>query len=60
MTAAESSRRHLRRADSRKSKTREAKLRAIAEASRRQFPTADIDVMLKEIEAGRRLVPPTR
>ena len=35
--------------------TTEAKLRAIAEASRHQFPTADIDDMLAEIEAGRRL-----
>ena len=32
-----------------------AKLRAIAEASRHQFPTADIDLMLQEIETGRRL-----
>ena len=33
----------------------ETKLRAIAEASRHQFPTADIDDMLEKIEAGRRL-----
>ena len=35
--------------------TKEAKLRAIAEAGRHQYPTADIDTMLAEIEAGRRL-----
>ena len=33
----------------------EAKLRAIAEAARHEHPTADIEVMLREIEAGRRL-----
>ena len=32
--------------------TIEAKLRAIADASRHEFPTADIQVMLREIEAG--------
>ena len=31
----------------------EAKLRAIAKASRYQFPTADIDVMLREMDSGR-------
>ncbi len=35
--------------------TKEEKLRAIAESGRHQFPTADIDTMLAEIEAGRRL-----
>ena len=30
-----------------------AKLRAIAEASQHDYPTADIDEMLHEIEAGR-------
>ena len=35
--------------------TMEAKLRAIADASRHDFPTADMDVMLGEIEAGQRL-----
>lgn len=30
-----------------------AKLRAIAEASQHEFPTADIDGMLLDIEAGR-------
>ena len=48
--------RPVHRVDSRKSKTKQAKLHAIAEASRHQFPTADIEVMLEEIEAGRRLV----
>ncbi len=38
-----------------KSKTVEAKLQAIAEASRHQHPTADIEVLLAEIEAGRSL-----
>ena len=40
-------------------KLQEAKLRAIAKASRHQFPTADVDDMLKEIEAGQRPIPPT-
>ena len=35
-----------------------AKLRAIAEASRHNFPTADIEVMLEEIERGRGLDEP--
>lgn len=29
-----------------------AKLRAIEEAARHEFPTADVDVMLDEIERG--------
>ena len=33
----------------------ETKLRAIAKASRHRFPTADIDVMLQQIELGRDL-----
>ena len=33
----------------------DAKLRAVIEASRHRFPTADIETMLQEIEAGRRL-----
>ena len=32
--------------------TVEAKLRAVAEAARNEFPTAGIDVMLREIGAG--------
>ncbi len=35
--------------------TVDAKLRAIADASLHEFPTADIEVMLQEIEAGQRL-----
>ena len=35
--------------------SKEDRLRAIAESGRRQYPTADIDTMLAEIEAGRRL-----
>ena len=35
--------------------TVEAKLRAIAKASQYEFPTANIDVMLEEIELGYRL-----
>lgn len=45
----------LRKVRSGSSLAIEAKLRAVAEASRYQFPTADIDVMLREIEAGDRL-----
>ena len=30
----------------------EAKLAAVAEAPRHEFPTANVDVMLREIEAG--------
>ena len=37
--------------------TKEAKLRAIAEASRHQYPTADIEDMLKEIESGNQALP---
>ena len=36
-------------------KSVEAKLRAIEKASQYNFPTADIDVMLREIEEGRNL-----
>lgn len=60
MTELEWSRRPLRRIQSGKSKTKESRLRAIAEASRHQFPTADIAVMLKEIEAGRRFADSNR
>lgn len=35
--------------------TVDAKLRAIADASGHQFPTDDIETMLREIEAGRSL-----
>ena len=46
-------RRALRSARSRDTGAADAKLRAIAEASRHEFPTGDIDVMLSEIESGR-------
>ena len=55
MTVAEWVRQALRRARNDSSQTVEAKLRAVAEASRHQFPTADIEVMLREIEAGQHL-----
>ena len=55
MTLAEWVRQALRQARSDRPGTVDAKLRAIAEAARHEFPTADIDVMLREIEAGRRL-----
>ena len=55
MTVAEWVRQALRKARSDSPITVEAKLRAVADASRYQFPTADIDVMLREIEAGDRL-----
>ena len=44
----------LRQARSDDAGTIDAKLRAIAEASRHSFPTADIEDMLQEIEAGYR------
>ena len=52
MTLAEWVRQALRQARADHPGTVEAKLRAIADASRYEFPTADIDDMLKEIEAG--------
>ena len=55
MTVAEWVRQALRKARSDSPLTIDAKLRAVAEASRYQFPTADIDGMLREIEAGQRL-----
>ena len=33
----------------------EARLAAVAEAARHEFPTADIDIMLRKIESGRGL-----
>lgn len=45
-------RRALRKARGNRPEVMEAKLRAIADASRHQFPTADIDIMLREIEVG--------
>ena len=55
MTLAEWVRQALRRAKSDDPGAVEAKLRVIAMASRLESPTADIEVMLREIEAGQRL-----
>ncbi len=52
MTVAEWVRQALRTARDDDPGSVEAKLRAIADASRHQYPTADIEVMLREIEAG--------
>ena len=43
----------LRAARDNQNKTVESKLDAIAAAYRHQFPTADIEVMLQQIEKGR-------
>ncbi len=45
----------LRKARADHSGTVESKLRAVADASRNRFPTADIETVLREIEAGQRL-----
>ena len=55
MSMSEWVRQALRSALDDRSEAVRTKLGAIAEASRHQFPTADIEVMLQEIEAGRRL-----
>ena len=55
MTVAEWVRQALRQARADRRGTVDAKLRAIATATRHEFPTADIDDMLEEIAAGRRL-----
>ena len=55
VTVAEWVRQALRKARGDHPGTVEAKLRAIADASRLQFPTADIEAMLREIEAEQRL-----
>ena len=54
MTVAEWVRQALRRARHDHPATVEAKLAAVAEAARHEFPTADIDLMLREVEAGHR------
>ncbi len=54
MTVAEWVRQSLRSARGDNPTTVQAKLRALADASRHEFPTADIEVMLGEIDAGRR------
>ena len=55
VTLAEWVRQALRQARSDNPGTVDAKLRIIADASLHEFPTADIEVMLREIEAGQRL-----
>ena len=54
MTFAEWVRQALRRARGYQAGIAEAKLRAIADASRHSFPAADIETMLGEIEAGQK------
>ena len=53
MTVAEWVRQELRKSRREQARMVETKLRAVAEAARNEFPTADIDVMLGEIDAGR-------
>ena len=55
MTVAEWVRQALRKARNDHSGSIDTKLRAIADASRHEFPTADIEVMLQEIESERRI-----
>ena len=55
MTLAEWVRQALRKAKDDHAATVGAKLRAIAYASRHEFPTADIEIMLREIDSGRHL-----
>ena len=55
MTVAEWVRQALRKARRDQARDVDLKLRAIAEAVRHEYPTADIDVMLEEIDAGRGL-----
>ncbi len=55
LTLAEWVRRALRRARSEESGTVDSKLRVIAAASRHSFPTADIEVMLWEMEPDQNL-----
>ncbi len=52
MTMSEWVRQSLRKAKNDDAGRVEAKLRAIARASRLNHPTAEIDVMLREIESG--------
>ena len=53
MTVAEWVRQALRRARHEHPAAVDAKLAAVANAASHEFPTTDIDVMLREIEAGR-------
>ena len=55
MTVAEWVRQALRQARFDRRRAAEAKLHAVAEAVRHEFPTADIDDMLGEIEEGHRI-----
>ena len=55
MTVAEWVRQSLRKARYDQARDVDLKLRAIAEAVRYEYPTADIDVMLEEIDTGRGL-----
>ena len=55
MTVAEWVRQALRKARVDHTEASRSKLRAIIDSSRHQFPTADIEVMLREIEGGQRL-----
>ena len=55
MTVAEWVRQALRSARLGRRRAADAKLRAVAEAARHEFPTADIEDMLGEIEAGYRI-----
>ena len=52
MTVAEWVRQALRRARHDHPTTVEAKLAAVAQAASHEYPTADIEVMLREIDAG--------
>ena len=54
VTLAEWVRQALRRARSGSSDSVADKLRVLSDAYRHKFPTADIDVMLEEIDAGQR------
>ena len=54
LTVAEWVRQALRKARYDQPGTTDVKLRSISEAYRHYYPTADIDTMLGEIEAGRR------
>lgn len=54
LTLAEWVRQALRKAAVDQPGTADAKLRAIVDASRHRFPTADIDVMIQEIDYGYR------
>ena len=55
MTVSEWVRRVLRQARFDRRGSTHAKLHAVAEAARHEFPTADIDDMLREMEQGYRV-----